>query len=278
MLFGTGMGFFLMHWTHRCEMNTVKAMGSKSLEEVELYFKKANTIMPGNPYAWTQKYVIESNVLQQMLSSPQNNKGYYEYVESLFTEIRNDIDKMNGIIYGYQNTWQKLANLEIQEYQYYHRKYQQTGKIDAYKAFLTVLAKCVDDYSKSIEQNYLDANGRVVQMVAMNILDTFLSKQTDLVPFVRQYVQAAIYLNYARANKILASRIHISLSETTDSSMSMQVEKGKKNYYFVINENDVKSLSEKCVGCVNVNELTSTLNTTVFNLFDKNEFKELIKK
>lgn len=272
MFIGIGMGFWLMHWTHQCEVNMVKGMHSPDYEKMEFYFAKANRVMPGNPYAWTQKYIIENKIATQYARQFKNDKAYYDLMENtLYGAIQYDLDRINGIIPGYQDVWGKYANLYLAEYSYYMRKAQATGDFNCIVKANECMVKANDNIARSLTQNFLNLDSHALHIFLTNSIAQTTGNTADLTELLKNYAKAYIYVKFARANKILASKIIVEdkVGEDTGDQNIVSYDDDVRKYHFYVYDSQLRlTAGEFNQKFDNFDKFKSLLNSKIQSIYD----------
>ncbi len=279
MFIGIGLGFWLMHWTHQCEVNMVKAMHSNDYETMEFYFAKANKVMPGNPYAWTQKYIIENRIASQYARQFKNDKAYYDFMENtLYGSIHTDLDKINGIIRGYQDVWGKYANLYLAEYSYYTRKAQATGDFNCIVMANQCMVNANENLARSLTQNFLNLDSHALHIFLTNSIAHTSGNTADLTELVKNYAKACIYVNFARANTILASKIIVEdkVDSESDEHPIVSYDDTARKYRFYVYDSQIRAVAGELNQKIdNFDKFKSLLNDKIKAIYD---FKTVEKK
>lgn len=249
----TVLGIIGFSMTYRAEYNIRKALGSRSINEARYYFNKAVTIMPGNPYAWTQKYSVDFNYYQQLLKSFQNSQDYFRNVEQEFNVVKTDLDKLNGIIPGYQDVYSKYANLYLASYDYKIRKYSVTSNLSDYKDGIRYLYDANNHLTSSLNMNFLNENNHIIRLLLQNILNI----ESQYKDYVKDYAMARVYLDLGRGRRVVKEKIKINF--TGDDKTSI-VKEGEI-YHVNISENDIQNIANSTKGIKNISELKTKLDS-----------------
>ncbi|HQJ06763.1 MAG TPA: O-antigen ligase family protein, partial [Spirochaetota bacterium] len=255
----TILGIIGFSMTFRSEYNIRKALGSRSINEARYYFNRAVTVMPGNPYAWTQKYSVDFNYYQQLLKSFQNSQDYFKNVEQEFNVVKTDLDKLNGIIPGYQDVYSKYANLYLATYDYKIRKYSVTSNLSDYKDGIKYLYEANNHLTSSLNMNFLNENNHIIRLLLQNILNI----ESQYKDYVKDYAMARVYLDLGRGRKVVKEKIKINFTDADKTS----VVKENEIYNINISENDIHSITNSTKGIKNISELKTKLDSELKAIF-----------
>lgn len=258
-------GMVLISTVFRCEYNIRKALGSKYREQATYYFDRATKVMPGNPYAWTQKYTFDFNYYTNLIRNFQNNENYYRAVQQEFNSIISDLNNLNNIISGYQDVWGKYSQLYLSGYDFNLQKYSRTQNFSDFKTAFDYLQLASQNLSKSINMNFLNENNHLIRLVIQNILNV----ETQFAEYVKDYARAKVYLNFAKPKLIVKERIKINYSDIDKT----EVVKDGRVFVFNISLKELSELSNKCIGIKNINELRNVLESGINEIFKFDEIE-----
>ena len=257
------VSFVLFNWVFSCETNIRKALplGSKGQQETELYLNRAVKAMPGNPYAWTQKYTYDFELKLYSLMNDinsANNKEIFNMIEKTFQDVNHDLTRLNEIIPGYQDVWSKFANLYLTRYQYYIQKWQVFNNISDVKEANDSIVKTLLYLNKSINMNFLNQYNHLYKM---QILSQTQNRE-QFYECIKDYFLVRIYLDFARGKRVVKEQITINY--TNDEKTTRIIENNK--YIFNISLNDVKMISDKVFTIKDFNEFQKVLAVEVNSL------------
>jgi hypothetical protein len=157
--------------------------------------------------------------------------------EKYFPEIEKDLAKLNSIIYGYQNVWDKYIELYQIEVNYYKKKYSETHDeyyLNKYKRCFKLILENLD---KSLNMNYLSLDNHVMKLL---ILPLYENKKQHL-ETVKDCFIVKIFVDFAKKNQLLKEQITV----TFGNENKLDIEKrGSRTFYrFTISSADAEKLS-----------------------------------
>ncbi|HOJ64337.1 MAG TPA: O-antigen ligase family protein [Spirochaetota bacterium] len=256
----TIIGFFLIMPVFRAEYNIRKSYDGKYQQEVNYYINKAVTIMPGNPYAWTQKYLFDFNVYQEFLKQGNYKSGsFFQEEENLFNEVVKDLNMLNSIIPGYQDVYSKYMQLYITRYDFLLRKYKALQNIEDLKKSVELLKLALENLDKSLKMNFLNEGNHLTRMLVLNLLNN----KDQIKENIKDYLVARVYLDLCRGRHVVKERVKIEIKEG-DS----KVELIDKIYNVTIGENDINRLVEPVLLIKNINELKEFFDNEIKKIFN----------
>ncbi|HOV14206.1 MAG TPA: O-antigen ligase family protein [Spirochaetota bacterium] len=257
--------FVLFFSVFSCEMNIRNALplGSKTQQETELYLNKAVKSMPGNPYAWTQKYIYDFEIklyslMREMGSS--NDKQIFNMIESTYNDVINDLNKLNNIIPGYQDVWSKFSNLYLTRYQYYVQKWQAFNNLEDIRQANDSMNIALEYLNKSINMNFLNQYNHLYKMQILSQLNN--KEQFD--ETVKDYFMVRIYVDFARGKKIYKEQITINY--TNDETTTAEFKDNK--YVFNVSLQDAKRISDKIFIIKDFDEFQKVISAEFHNLLN----------
>jgi O-antigen ligase len=254
---------FLFLPVYMCENNIVKVLPlsvQRPLNETDYYLKKAISFMPGNPYAWTYKFSFDSEI--KMYDAANNSKSYEEYYqkrESIFDDTIGDLDRINSIIPGYQDVWQKYGQTYFSMCLYMKEKFGKTGRSSDLDNAGKYMEKALFYFNKSLDMDFLDRDSHLKKLFILKQMDN----KNQFKESLANLVAARIYVDYARGRRILKDDIKIDFSDT--DATALKVEKNK--YYFTLNKNDLDLIAERDYLIDDANNLSNTINEDTTRLF-----------
>ncbi len=222
---------------------------SMYIELANKYIKNSVKIKPDNPYAWTQKYLLDYYTNTRLANS---NSDY----ETVLNDIKTDLDKLNSIIPGYQDVWSKYVEYYLNMEQFY-------VSTSNFKGVDESLKKALENIDKSLSSNYLNEFNHVNKLI---LLLRFREKE-KFYAAMEDYLKAKIYLDIARRKKIIKERIKINISEASSLTLSNNI------YSFNLSENDISILSDKYYNMDSTPEyryMKYGINKDIEELFKKN--------
>ncbi len=257
------MSYLLFLPLFKSEINVVKFLKDKtnSYEIQKHYIDNAVQIKPDNPYAWYEKYKFDNDILLFTAS-----KGNYK--ESFFNEAKNDLDKLNSIIPGYQNVWSKYAKLYLMMHNIYKIKFQNTLNYKDLEESKKALEIALEYFNKSLNMNFLYDYDHMYKLL---ILSEF-NNQREYQEAIKDYITAKIYLDFAKPKKIIKENVTVNFNNKTSLEIIDPSEKQKINiikYNFIISNKDVIKISEKAFqlsGTNNFDKLNSILNEEISSI------------
>ena len=245
----------------KSEINVVKSFKyrSTSIKLTNHYLNKAIQIKPDNPYAWTQKYDFDNDILSYI-----SYQGNYE--ESYFKEVKNDLDKLNSIIPGYQNVWTKYARLYLNRYTIYINKFQKSFNLKDLEESKKALEKALEYLDKSLNMNFLYDYDHIYKLLILSVLQN----EREYKEAIKDYITAKIFIDFAKAKKILKENVNISFNGKTTLNIVDSPKKIKaKQYNFKISNEIVTKISDKSYRIYSFNnfdELEQILNEEIISI------------
>jgi len=277
ILFFIITAFILFLPVFRCENNIMRSSDEsvKTDADREFYLKKAVSIMPGNPYAWTYKHSFDSEVkLISAFRSPtdENNRmEYYKNIEAVYEEVIYDLDKINSIIPGYQDVWSKYANIYYSKYQFIAERVNKYKEDYLFNDAVNYIQKTLFYLDKSINMNFLNPNNHTEKMYFLKILNN----EQQFMETVKDYFTCKIYIDFARGQRVVKEKITISFLDNTKSDVIIK----DGNYHFIISMNDLNRVHQTAYNSSDPKALKQNIfdgmKSVLDNLYNKIHLKEV---
>lgn len=209
------------------------------------YIKKAIFEKRDNPYAWTQKYIIDTAINLPLAETR-------EEFNSIFAEIKADLDNLNLIIPDYQDVWSKYVSYYLKVSKYYEDDGNFTKSTEQLKNALYAA-------EKSLEKHFLNEYTHINRIV----LTIRLGEEEKLFENLKEYIIAKIYLDFAKKRKIIKEKIIIKDAEESN------LRKEDNKFYFAISKKDINIILEKLlkVKIVDYINLKYYINSEIENFF-----------
>lgn len=254
------ISFSLFLPLYRSEVNIVKFIKdeSSSIEIKNYYLNKSVKLKSDNPYAWNQKYVFDNEIL-----TISNQRGFFN--EELSNEVKNDLDKLNSIIPGYQNIWAKYARFYLTRYIQYKIKWQKSFSSKDLDESKNSLLIALDYLNKSLNMNFLNDYDHIYKLLLLSEINN----EREYKAAVKDYITARIYLDFAKAKKIIKENVNVVFGGKTELDIIDLSDKGTKKgkrYNFIISDEDADRISGKTYGISGLNN---------FDLLEKSLSEEI---
>ena len=268
------ISLFLFLPLYLCENNVVKVLPLNLNTPVGItdhYLNTSVKIMPGNPYAWTYKYNFDFEYKLYDAYQDRSAKSYdelYAKIEKIYDDAIYDLDRINSIIPGYQDVWGKYAQTYFSRQRYMEDKFSRTGRLNDLENSMKFGEKTLDYYNKSLDMNFLDMNSHLRKLYLLKKMDN----KTQFNESIFNMITAKIYLDFARGKRIVKENIKIEFSDTKPTSLK----KEDKNYYFTVNNNDVKMITERNYLIDDYMNMSQTISEDLTNFFKNFKFEDNI--
>ncbi|OHD15198.1 MAG: hypothetical protein A2086_11715 [Spirochaetes bacterium GWD1_27_9] len=255
------VGLFLFLPVFSCEFNFRQTLpfGSKSINETEYFMKKAINAMPGNPYAWTQKYTFDSEYkLMSYFKSIESSNASPEMfaeIDKVFDDIVTDLNHLNAIIPGYQDVWSKYANIYLTKYQYLLQKWQIFKKNEDLNQSQDCLKYALEYLNKSTEMNALSYYSHVYKLAIL----TYFGNKVQYEETIKDIFVTKIYVSFARGKRIVKEKISINFTQDAASNAKLENDK----YVFNISLSDVANAVEKTYSIREFDAISKSVTETV---------------
>ena len=240
------MALFLFLPLFKSEINIVKSIkyNSTSIKLTNIYLNRAIQFKPDNPYAWTEKYNFDNDILSYI-----SYQGNYE--ESYFDEVKKDLDTLNSIIPGYQNVWSKYARLYLNRNIIYANKFHKSFNLRDLDESKKALEKAIEYLDKSLNMNFLYDYDHIYKLLILSELQN----EREYKEAVKDFIKAKIFLDFAKPKKILKENINIGFNGQTILDIVDSPKKKKtKLYNFKISNEVITKISERSFGAYYLND------------------------
>ena len=150
------------------------------------------------------------------------------------------MDKLNSIIYAYQDIWDKYAVLYQYKAIYYYKKSLNTNDREDYNEYIKNLLLILENLDKSLNANYLNIDNHILKIC---ILPVFNNKKQHI-ESIKDCFITKIFVDFAKPDQILKEQINITFGKSNDLKISLD-EKKRKIYDFTISTRDIDELSNQ---------------------------------